>query len=63
MYVKLRRRSLARTVINVDTQKICDRMIGLKDTCIHPQTQKPYMRSYGGGKNNSPEGAAVSLLV
>lgn len=36
-------------------------MLALKDTCIHPQTQAPYMKSYGGGKNNSPEGAAVSL--
>ena len=47
-------------ITNINTHKICDRMIGLKNTCVHPQTQKPYMRSYGGGKNNSPEGAAVS---
>ncbi|KAG2165290.1 hypothetical protein VTO58DRAFT_101673 [Aureobasidium pullulans] len=40
---------------------MCDRMIGLKNTCIHPETQKPYMKSYGGGKNNSPEGAAGGL--
>ncbi|THV83135.1 hypothetical protein D6D29_04127 [Aureobasidium pullulans] len=42
---------------------MCDRMVGLKNTCIHPETQKPYMKSYGGGKNNSPEGAAVSVTM
>ena len=47
-------------ITNTSTLKICDRMIRLKTTCIHPETQKPYMRSYGGGKNNSPENAAVS---
>ncbi|CAD0110756.1 unnamed protein product, partial [Aureobasidium uvarum] len=41
---------------------ICDRMIGLKDTCIHPDTQQTYMKSYGGGKNNSPEGAAYGFV-
>ncbi|KAI5245290.1 hypothetical protein E4T43_03263 [Aureobasidium subglaciale] len=39
-------------------REMCDRMVGLKDTCLHPQTKQPYMKSYGGGKNNSPEGAA-----
>lgn len=39
--------------------QICSRMLGLKDTCIHPETNKPYLKSYGGGSNNSPEGAAV----
>lgn len=38
-------------------------MLALKDTCVHPQTNKPYMKSYGGGKNNSPEGAAVSHTI
>ncbi|KAH0144988.1 hypothetical protein KCU67_g12838, partial [Aureobasidium melanogenum] len=40
---------------------ICSRMLGLKDTCLHPQTNKPYLKSYGGGSNNSPEGAAHGL--
>ena len=39
--------------------QICNRMLGLKDTCLHPETKVPYMKSYGGGSNNSPEGAAV----
>jgi hypothetical protein len=40
---------------------MCSRMLALKDTCMHPQSQKPYIKSYGGGKNNSPEGAAVRI--
>ncbi|EOA91147.1 hypothetical protein ACJQWK_11239 [Exserohilum turcicum] len=36
----------------------CKRMLELKDQCIHPTSQKPYIRSFTGGKNNSPEGQA-----
>ncbi len=35
-------------------------MVDLKDTCVHPQTHKPYIISGKGGVNNSPEGHAVS---
>ncbi|EMR63123.1 putative stress responsive a b barrel domain-containing protein [Eutypa lata UCREL1] len=31
-------------------------MLGLKDKCIHPTSQKPYIKSFTGGKDNSPEG-------
>ncbi|KAI5920451.1 stress responsive A/B barrel domain-containing protein [Camillea tinctor] len=31
------------------------RVLGLKDTCIHPQTGKPYIRSLTGGKNISAD--------
>ena len=34
-------------------------MLGLKDQCIHPTSQKPYIKSFSGGKNNSPEGHSV----
>ncbi|CAE7026128.1 hypothetical protein CFE70_003715 [Pyrenophora teres f. teres 0-1] len=34
----------------------CKRMLGLKDDCIHPMSQKPYIKSFSGGKNVSPEG-------
>ncbi|KAI2608973.1 stress responsive A/B barrel domain protein [Hypoxylon fragiforme] len=33
------------------------RMLGLKDGCIHPTTQKQYIKSLTGGKDNSIEGA------
>jgi len=35
----------------------CNKMLALKDTCIHPRTQKPYISSLTGGKDHSPEGA------
>ena len=31
-------------------------MLALKDTCLHPTTQKPYVVSASGGVDNSPEG-------
>ncbi|KAL4872816.1 hypothetical protein BDV12DRAFT_161578 [Aspergillus spectabilis] len=34
----------------------CKRMISLKDNCIHPTSQKPYILSSSGGIDNSPEG-------
>ncbi|RAQ43945.1 stress responsive A/B barrel domain protein [Aspergillus flavus] len=35
---------------------ICSRMLGLKDTCLHPSSQKPYIRTSSGGIDDSPEG-------
>ncbi|KAE8154547.1 hypothetical protein BDV25DRAFT_147472 [Aspergillus avenaceus] len=34
----------------------CQRMLGLKDNCLHPTSQKPYIKTSSGGKDNSPEG-------
>ncbi|KAJ5558876.1 hypothetical protein N7461_002848 [Penicillium sp. DV-2018c] len=34
----------------------CERILSLKDNCIHPSSQKPYITSVSGGKDNSPEG-------
>jgi len=34
----------------------CKRMLALKDNCVHPTTNKPYVKSHGGGRDNSPEG-------
>lgn len=31
-------------------------MLDLKNQCIDPSTQKPYIKSLTGGINNSPEG-------
>ncbi|KAI9041334.1 Dabb family protein [Aspergillus affinis] len=31
-------------------------MTALKDNCIHPQSQNPYIRSLSGGLDNSKEG-------
>ena len=43
-----------------DSIQACTRMLGLKDNCIHPTSQKPYIKSFSGGKNTSPEGKSVS---
>jgi hypothetical protein len=37
-------------------------MLALGEKCIHPTSQKPYIKSFSGGKNNSPEGHAVRNL-
>ena len=50
------------TVTPAQVEDVCQRMLALKDTCIHPTTQKPYVKSYGGGRDNSPEGHQVSRL-
>ena len=34
-------------------------MLGLASSCVHPESQKPYIRSAMGGKNNSKEGNQV----
>ncbi|KAH8811821.1 hypothetical protein F5884DRAFT_783547 [Xylogone sp. PMI_703] len=35
---------------------VCERMLALRENCIHPTTKKPYILSNSGGKDNSPEG-------
>jgi len=35
---------------------VCSRMLGLRTQCIHPTSQKPYILSSSGGRDNSPEG-------
>ncbi|KAK3172934.1 hypothetical protein OEA41_006260 [Lepraria neglecta] len=37
-------------------QDVCRRMLALKDQCMHPTTNKPYLKTSVGGKDNSPEG-------
>ena len=40
---------------------ISQRMLALKDSCIHPTSNKPYIISASGGTDNSPEGIQVIL--
>jgi hypothetical protein len=35
--------------------QICQRMLGLRERCIHPESKQPYIKVSSGGKNNSPE--------
>ncbi|KAL0935106.1 stress responsive A/B barrel domain-containing protein [Colletotrichum truncatum] len=39
-----------------DIEEACQRMLALKDECLHPVTQKPYIQRISGGLDNSPEG-------
>ncbi|KAA8645770.1 hypothetical protein EYZ11_005158 [Aspergillus tanneri] len=39
-----------------DINDACDRMLNLKNTCLHPVSNKPYIRSSSGGVDNSKEG-------
>ncbi|KAF2088921.1 dabb-domain-containing protein [Saccharata proteae CBS 121410] len=40
-----------------DTVKdVCTHLLSLKDNCLHPTSQKPYIKSAIGGRDNSPEG-------
>jgi hypothetical protein len=34
----------------------CTRMLNLRENCIHPTTQKTYIKASAGGKDNSIEG-------
>lgn len=40
--------------------QVCKRMIGLAEKCTHPTRNEPYMKSHGGGRDNSPEGQQVA---
>ncbi|KAL4789288.1 hypothetical protein BDV19DRAFT_383238 [Aspergillus venezuelensis] len=39
-----------------DIEQACQRVIDLAQKCIHPTTKQPYIKSFRGGKNHSPEG-------
>ncbi|KAK0625201.1 dabb-domain-containing protein [Bombardia bombarda] len=39
-----------------EVQQVCSGMLALKDKCIHPQTNKPYLKTSVGGADSSPEG-------
>ncbi|KAF2468652.1 stress responsive A/B barrel domain protein [Lindgomyces ingoldianus] len=39
-----------------EISEVSQRMLALKESCIHPTTQKPYIMSASGGTDNSSEG-------
>ncbi|TLS26807.1 hypothetical protein PpBr36_04803 [Pyricularia pennisetigena] len=39
-----------------EVDSVCKGMLALKDKCIHPTTNKPYIKSAVGGVDNSPVG-------
>ncbi|EAW11893.1 Dabb family protein [Aspergillus clavatus NRRL 1] len=44
------------TASPAEVKDTCDRMLALKTNCIHPTSQKPYIKASSGGKDNSIEG-------
>ncbi|EME89450.1 uncharacterized protein MYCFIDRAFT_28677 [Pseudocercospora fijiensis CIRAD86] len=44
------------TATDIQIKDICTRMLSLSQTCLHPTSNLPYVKSYGGGKDTSPEG-------
>jgi len=38
-------------------------MVGLAEKCMHPTRNEPYMKSHGGGRDNSPEGQQVARIL
>ncbi|KAI1330473.1 stress responsive A/B barrel domain-containing protein [Xylariaceae sp. FL0255] len=41
---------------NEEIKKAFAGMLSLKDSCVRPVTKIPYIKSFTGGKDNSPEG-------
>ncbi|TKA74774.1 hypothetical protein B0A55_03863 [Friedmanniomyces simplex] len=35
---------------------VCKRMLALPQKCLHPNSQQPYVKGYGGGRDTSLEG-------
>ncbi|KAI0003517.1 stress responsive A/B barrel domain protein [Xylariaceae sp. FL0662B] len=40
-----------------EIEAACERMLALGTNCIHPVSQKSYVKVVGGGRDNSPENA------
>ncbi|CAI6339546.1 unnamed protein product [Periconia digitata] len=47
------------TATQEQVDEACKRMMSLSERCIHPTSKAPYIKSFQGGKNNSPEGHAA----
>ncbi|KAJ8108716.1 hypothetical protein OPT61_g7980 [Boeremia exigua] len=44
---------------DAQVEEACSRMLALKDKCLSASAQKPYIKSFSGGRNNSNEGHAA----
>lgn len=47
------------TVGHQVVQDVCERMLALRQNCIHPTTKQPYILESTGGRDHSPEGHQV----
>ena len=44
-------------------RQACNRMIDLRNQCIHPTSKKPYITTSSGGRQNSSEGTKVCSIL
>ncbi|KAJ8124628.1 hypothetical protein O1611_g9012 [Lasiodiplodia mahajangana] len=44
-----------------EVKAACEDALALGEKCFHPTTKANYMKTLGGGKDNSPEGLANGL--
>lgn len=51
------------TTVLTFVSQACRRMLALRSDCLSADSGKPYIKSFSGGRNNSPEGHAVCRLV
>ncbi|CZT16712.1 uncharacterized protein RCC_02547 [Ramularia collo-cygni] len=49
------------SISTTQIHNICTNMLSLSQKCLHPESQQPYVKSYGGGKDTSPEGLQGGL--
>ncbi|KAL9068700.1 MAG: hypothetical protein Q9161_006014 [Pseudevernia consocians] len=42
-------------IIHIVMFEVCNRMVDLRNQCIHPTSKKPYITTSSGGRQNSPE--------
>ncbi|KAH9875041.1 hypothetical protein J1614_004529 [Plenodomus biglobosus] len=49
------------TASTEQVEQACARMLALQEKCIHATSQKPYIKSFTGGRNNSPEGRSEGM--
>jgi len=49
------------TVEEATVKDVSQRMLGLRQKCLHPTSNQPYIKASVGGKDNSPEGQSGGL--
>ncbi|KIX05245.1 uncharacterized protein Z518_06117 [Rhinocladiella mackenziei CBS 650.93] len=47
---------LKSSLTDAEKKEFCDDMLSLRQTCLHPTSNKPYIVSSSGGIDDSPEG-------
>ncbi|KAF9267856.1 hypothetical protein L218DRAFT_955034 [Marasmius fiardii PR-910] len=48
--------SFKSTATSEQINEVCQAFLALKEKCVKPDTQEPYLKLVTGGRDNSPEG-------